>query len=232
VAAVAADQEASPERLGHAVPDDGGGHAALVLRNAGQLGAELDPAAQLGQPLTQHLLGAPLGDDQHAGIGHIRGGLAAGVRVQVADDPVALPAPERQVADARGEHPLDHAEVVQDLQASWLQALAARAGERRGRLVEDPQPPPPGQVAGQHQLGRPGPHDQDLRVEVAVPVADAGRWLLKLGHHPPPLPMPTPAACRARVSASTLTGCSCSRRICRRTKPRRTGCISLAQPFR
>lgn len=80
------------------------------------------------------------------------------MRVHVPDDAVPPVAPGRQVGHARGEHLVDHAEVVEDLQAAWLQAFAARPGEVLGRLVDEAIPhAPPGQVAGERQAGRADP---------------------------------------------------------------------------
>jgi hypothetical protein len=68
VAALAAHQPAGPDPLRHAGADQRGGYAGGVLDQPGRLGTPLHPAAELGQPLAQELLGSPLRDDQHAGV--------------------------------------------------------------------------------------------------------------------------------------------------------------------
>src|SRR5690606_36928153 len=71
---------------------------------------------------------------------------------------VLAPGPGRQ-------HLAGHAEVVEDLQRSRLQALAAGLAERLGRRLDDERIyAAPGEVDGQGQPGGTGSRDEDVGV--------------------------------------------------------------------
>jgi hypothetical protein len=165
VAAVAADQPPRGDGLGHAVRDDSRRQALARLLESGQRGAEPDPAAELGEPQPQRLLGAPLGRDQTRRIGDVgpvqqRGGHVAAPR----HPPVGGGRTHRHRHPAVDEHPLGDPEILEDLQGARLHALAARAGPRpRGGLDQAEGDVPAGQLAGEGEPSRAGADDQHLR---------------------------------------------------------------------
>jgi len=80
--------------------------------------------------------------------------------------PWPVPRHRRIILSAGFVYFVDDAEVVIDLERTWLDALAARAGAmiRRHRIGFDDAhgDAAPRQIAGQHQAGRPGAGNQDF----------------------------------------------------------------------
>jgi ribosomal protein S18 acetylase RimI-like enzyme len=116
------------------------------------------------QPLTEHLLGAPLRDHQEVGVRDSRlrrsrrqlqvgGELAAGVEA----DPV--------VGAAQLERPRGNAQVVEHLEAARLQPLAAGSDVERGDAIDDATVDvAPQQLTAQCQAGRTRSDDEHASV--------------------------------------------------------------------
>ncbi len=134
-----------------------------ILGEPGQLGAEHHVTAQLAEPVEQDPLGAPLGQDPGPGIGRVLGRLGVVEHPVLARAGASLPRhADRRVA-APPHDLLEDAEVVEDLQGPRLDPLAPGTGEQLRRPLDDERAhAAPGEVAGQHQAGGPGAHDQDI----------------------------------------------------------------------
>jgi hypothetical protein len=135
-----------------------------VTGEPGDLHAELHPPAQLGEPLRQQFTGAPLRQHPGVRVGHVRAGVVPGVHAHVVQPPAGQVHAHARVVAPGLEHPVDQAEVVEDLQGARLQALAARAVEEPRAALDQPVlDAAPGQIAGQRQSGRSGSDDQHVR---------------------------------------------------------------------
>jgi len=101
------------------------GHAAGVLAEVTQLGAQFDSDVEIGKPLAQGSLHPPLWDHQTGRVGDVRRYHPVGLRVDLGDDFRAPVLAMRQVRNPEFQQPVDQAEVVEHLQAAWAQPLAA-----------------------------------------------------------------------------------------------------------
>jgi hypothetical protein len=108
------------------------GDARAVLAQPGQLGVELDRAAQLGEPVGQDPVGPPLRDQP--GVPVRRRRVAHQRRHAEQLGQAALPhhlvpgvQPELGERRAAGPYRVDHAQVVEHLQRARLQPLGAGA---------------------------------------------------------------------------------------------------------
>lgn len=174
------DFECAPDRAPTAVRRDqvGGAHrtggqvrrdAFRVLGESGQRGREGDIAAQLAQACQQDLLCAPL---RHHPRLPVRLGLSRrrpAEHVALALAPPVLPDHADRCRAAVRTHGVAHSEIVEDLSRARLDALAARAGEERGRLLdEEGAHAAAGQIAGEREAAGAGADDQHLSFLNAV----------------------------------------------------------------
>ena len=161
--AIAPDE---PGCFGGLVPGPGAQlcpHPWPFVRQAGQLRAVLDVPAQLLQPLAQRLLHKRLRDQHCAGVGTAR--VVDDIGVEIMDTARYRPFPRQQwdAGTAGSEDPPAKPEVVQELDAARLQALATRTGARPWQTVDDPHSEvTPQQVDTQHEAGRSRSHDQHV----------------------------------------------------------------------
>jgi hypothetical protein len=156
-AAVAADQVLRGDLL----VSHGGGHAVRVLREVAELGSQLHGDPEVRQSLPQDLLHPPLRDQQSGRVRRVRRGNLAGLRVRLGDHLRAAVLAKDDVGGAGRQHPVDHPEVVEHLEAARREPLAPGTVRERVHPVHDPDRyAPPGQVACQRQPGRAGTHHQ------------------------------------------------------------------------
>ncbi len=157
-AAVAADQIGGGHRP---AVGEGRGHPVLVLRELGELRGQFDLDPVLGQLLAEDLLGAPLRDDQAAGVGRVGGGGAVPEGDVVGHRDTVPVLAQGDVLDAGGRGGLPHAEVVEELAAALIEPLAPRGAVERRGLVDDAHGNAgAGEGAGERESGRPGAHDE------------------------------------------------------------------------
>lgn len=156
--AVRRDQVGGADRAGGQLRGD----PVRVLGEPGQRGREHHVAAQFAQPGQQDLLGAPLRHQPR---------LPVRLRVRRRRDPehvvlahplTVLPDhPDRRGAPVLADGVADP-EVVEDLPGAGLDALAARAGEEGGRLLDEERgDAAPGQVTGQGEAAGTRADDED-----------------------------------------------------------------------
>ena len=158
-AAVAADQVS---RLDLSLADRGG-HAVGVLGEAAQFGAQFDGYAEVGQPFAQDLLHPPLGNHQADRVRDVGRRHPSGLGVDLSDHLRSLVLAMRQVGDPGGQHPVDHREVFEHLQAAGVQSLTAGTARKLLGPVDNAHgEATPGTITRERQAGRAGPGHEDI----------------------------------------------------------------------
>jgi DNA-binding MarR family transcriptional regulator len=139
------------------------GDAFGVLRKAGQLPPELRLVAELGETLAHHRFGQELRDHQGRAIRLGRRGPAGVVDWRIDKTAVRAVFAYRRIRASGREQPVDDAIVLEHFEAARLDALAARAAERRLCLLDQPEgDAAPSEVDRERQAGRPGATDQHV----------------------------------------------------------------------
>ncbi|GAA3043469.1 hypothetical protein GCM10020000_23520 [Streptomyces olivoverticillatus] len=135
----------------------------LGLGELGQLTAQFDLDTIFGEPAAQDLLDAPLRDEEPAGVGGVSGGwggtVVEGDGVGDGDAVAVFAQGDVFAAGFGGLAP--HAQVVEQLAAALIEALAPGTPVELGGLVDDPHGHSgPGERAGQGEAGGAGARDQ------------------------------------------------------------------------
>ncbi len=164
--AIGADQVTDPYDLGPAVPLQRRGHpGGGVLLEADQGGAELDPHAQVRQPLAEDLLGPPLRHEPGVRIRHVRPRVDRLGHPALPGDLVAGVHPHQRRPDPGLADLVQDPEVFENLLRTRLHPVAAGADRELVGPVDDPYGhAPAGQLDGGGQPGRPRSGDQHLCV--------------------------------------------------------------------
>ncbi len=137
--------------------------AVRLLLQADQLGVPLDRYAQVTKLFPHDHFVVVLAENEDVGIGRrVPPGFA---ERDAGHLPALRPHIRARAALAELQRPIDDAELRVDLQGAGLHAERSRLQRRPGMPVDDPHPhAPPNQLIGEHQPGRTGAHDQNVRV--------------------------------------------------------------------
>ncbi len=157
--AIGADEEARADNF----TSDLSAHPFAVLSEAGQLAPEFRRLPKFGQTLAHDAFGHGLRRHQRApiGLGRRRALIVADRLV----DETAIRAvhPDRRIRPARREQAVDDPVILEHLLRARLDALAARAAERRFRLLDQAEiDAAPGKIDRQRKPRRAGAADQDV----------------------------------------------------------------------
>jgi len=161
-AAVRADQIGGADGLGCVLACQRRGDAVVVLGEADQCRAEFDVHAEFGEPIPQDALGPGLAEHPEIRVGDRRSRVDRLAHPALGDELSVQVDTHRRCRHPCRVDGIQDAQVVEDLQGPWLDAVATGSGEEHGGPVDDPhRDVPAGEVEGEGQAGGSGACDEN-----------------------------------------------------------------------